>query len=239
MTEWTATASSSCARSTPVGPFRALFGVTLSVEPGEAVALIGSNGAGKTTVARVASGLVAPSGGVVTVDGHDLTGAGTYRFAQAGVAHAVEGRSVFATITVEENLTLSFRRVHGRSGVKADLETGLGPVPGPEPASDAAGRDAVRWRAADALDGPGDGRSPQGPHRRRASLGLAPIIVDELYKTLGRLRGEGTSLLIIEQQVSHALAWRPRRLPRPGDGVLDRPRSEAAAIVQMAYEPTD
>ena len=95
------------------GPFRALFGVSLTVEPGEAVALVGSNGAGKTTVARVASGLVAPTRGSVLVDGADLTGARAYQFARAGVAHAPEGRSVFATLTVEENLTLSFRRAQG------------------------------------------------------------------------------------------------------------------------------
>ena len=103
------------------GPFRALFEVTVEVGPGEAVALVGSNGAGKTTVARVASGLVAPSGGAILVDGADMTGKRPYHFARAGVAHAVEGRSVFASLTVEENLSLSFRRVHGREGVKRDL----------------------------------------------------------------------------------------------------------------------
>ena len=90
------------------GPFRALFGVSLAVEASGSLALLGSNGAGKTTVARVASGLVVPTSGSVLVDGEDLTGARPHQYARAGVAHAPEGRSVFATLTVAENLRLSF-----------------------------------------------------------------------------------------------------------------------------------
>jgi len=221
------------------GPFRALFDVTLDVEPGEAVALVGSNGAGKTTVARVASGLVAPTSGAVLVDGTDLTGARTYRFAQAGVAHAVEGRSVFATISVEENLSLSFRRLHGRSGVKADLARAyeLFPQLGQR-----------RSQLAGTLSG-GEQRMlslarvmvevPKILIADELSLGLAPIIVDELYEGLGRLRDEGTALLIIEQQIGHALELADRV------GFLEHgsiswlgPRAEADAIVQIAYQPT-
>src|SRR4051794_24121150 len=101
------------------GPFHALFDVSLEVQPGEAVALLGANGVGKTTVARVASGLVAPESGAVLVEGHDLTGAAPHRYAQAGVAHATEGRSVFASLSVEDNLRLSFRRSKGSGGVGA------------------------------------------------------------------------------------------------------------------------
>jgi branched-chain amino acid transport system ATP-binding protein len=111
------------------GPFRALFGVSFTVGPGEAVALVGANGSGKTTVARVASGLVAPTGGKVFVDGDDLTGKRAYQFAQHGVSHAVEGRSVFATLSVEENLSLSFRRALGRGGVRSGLDEAYGMFP--------------------------------------------------------------------------------------------------------------
>ena len=97
------------------GPFRALFGVSLEVAPGEAVALVGANGAGKTTLARVASGLVTPSTGNVLVDGVDMEGASAWRFVRAGVAHAPEGRSVLASLSVEDNLALSLRRAFGRA----------------------------------------------------------------------------------------------------------------------------
>jgi branched-chain amino acid transport system ATP-binding protein len=187
------------------GPFRALFDVSLEVAPGEAVALLGANGAGKTTIARLATGLVAPTEGSVHVDGVDMTHARTYDFARAGVAHAPEGRSVFATLTVEENLTLSFRRLRGRAGVKPALEQAfeLFPILGRR-----------RQQVAGTLSG-GEQRMlsmarvlVEGPKVLVAdelSLGLAPIIVDEVYVSLEKLRAQGTALLIVEQQVTHAL----------------------------------
>ncbi len=187
------------------GPFRALFDVSIAVATGEAVALLGPNGVGKTTVARVATGLVAPSSGQVAVGGTDLTGAQTYRFARAGVVHAPEGRSVFATLSVEENLMLTFRQSRGRSGVHTGLEQAYTLFP----------RLAERRRQqAGTLSG-GEQRmlsmarvlveEPKVLVADELSLGLAPIIVDEVYATLERLRSAGTSLLIVEQHVGHAL----------------------------------
>jgi len=220
------------------GPFRALFDVSMEVAAGEALALVGANGAGKTTVARVASGLVAPTGGTVTVDGHDLTGARTYSFARAGVAHAPEGRSVFASLSVEENLTLSFRRLHGRKGVRADLDRAyeLFPVLGQR-----------RTQTAGTLSG-GEQRMlslarvmvevPKILIADELSLGLAPIIVDSLYESLAQLRQEGTALLIVEQQVGHALRLCDRV------GVLDHGTitwtgnsADAGAVVGAAFDP--
>lgn len=188
------------------GPFAALFGVSLVVEPGEAVAVLGGNGVGKTTVARVVSGLVAPTHGSVFVGGVDMTGAATYRFARAGVAHAPEGRSVFATLSVEDNLVLSFRRSKGRGGVTTAVDRAFELFPA------LAGR---RSQIAGTLSG-GEQRmlsmarvlveEPRLLVADELSLGLAPIVVDELYATLDRLRDRGSSLLIIEQQVNHALA---------------------------------
>jgi branched-chain amino acid transport system ATP-binding protein len=225
--------------SAAYGPFRALFGVSLSIEPGEAVALVGSNGAGKTTLARVASGLVPPSSGSLLVDGADLTGARAYRIAQAGVAHAPEGRSVFATLSVEQNLSLSFRRVMGRAGVRPGLDRAyeLFPVLGRR-----------RKQAAGTLSG-GEQRmlsmarvlveAPKVLIADELSLGLAPIIVGELYRSLERLRAEGTSLLIVEQQVGHALQLCDRVV------VLDHgavswtgPSADAEAVVHQAFLPT-
>jgi len=187
------------------GPFHALFEVSLRVGVGEAVALLGPNGVGKTTVARVATGLIVPTGGTVHVDGEDMTGAATHRFARAGVVHAPEGRSVFATLTVEENLVLSFRRSRGRAGVPGALDQAFELFP------TLARR---RRQLAGTLSG-GEQRmlsmarvlveSPKVLVADELSLGLAPIVVDEVYDDLERLRGQGTSLLIVEQHVGHAL----------------------------------
>jgi branched-chain amino acid transport system ATP-binding protein len=192
--------------SASYGPFRALFGVSIEVGPGEAVALLGPNGAGKTSVARAASGLVVPTGGSVHVDGVDMTGLAAYRFAQAGVAHAPEGRSVFATLTVEENLSLSFRRTRGRAGVHPALAQAFELFPA------LGGR---RRQLAGTLSG-GEQRmlsmarvlveSPKVLVADELSLGLAPIVVDEVYANLERLRAAGTALLIVEQHVGHAVA---------------------------------
>jgi len=187
------------------GPFKALFDVSLTVEPGHAVGLLGSNGVGKTTVARVATGLVAPTAGTVTVDGEDLTRASAWRFARAGVAHAPEGRSVFATLTVEENLRLSFRRSQGRKGVAAALDAAFVRFPAlgkrrRQPAGTLSGGEQRMLSLARVLV-----EAPKLLVADELSLGLAPIVVDEIYSELARLRTEGTALLIVEQQVTHAL----------------------------------
>jgi branched-chain amino acid transport system ATP-binding protein len=187
------------------GPFRALFGVSLAVDAGEALALVGPNGAGKTTVARVASGLVVPTAGAVLVDGADVTGKRPYELARAGIAHAPEGRSVFATLSVEENLTLSFRRSRGRAGVRSGLDRAYELFP-------ALGQ--RRRQTAGTLSG-GEQRmlsmarvlveEPKVLIADELSLGLAPIVVEQIYESLQRLRASGTSLLVVEQHIGHAL----------------------------------
>ena len=104
------------------GPFRALFGVSFAIPEGNVVALLGANGAGKSTIARVVSGLVPVTAGAVRFDGVDITGMKPWRIAPLGIVQAPEGRSVFSSLTVEENLTLDFRRNLGRRGVAAGLE---------------------------------------------------------------------------------------------------------------------
>ena len=221
------------------GPFHALFDVSVEVRPGEAVALLGPNGVGQTTVARVATGLVRPTSGQVLVDGAEMTGVLAHRFARAGIAHAPEGRSVFATLTVEENLRLAFRQSRGRAGVGEALDQAYAMFPG------LASR---RRQVAGTLSG-GEQRmlaiarvlvdAPKLLVADELSLGLAPIIVDEVYANLERLRGAGTSLLIVEQQVGHALALCDRAV------VLDRgavswagPAAEASdRMLTAAFTP--
>lgn len=187
------------------GAFRALFDVSFSVSAGEAVALVGPNGAGKTTIARVASGLIAPTSGAIFVDGVDVTGQPTYKFARAGVAHAPEGRSVFATLSVEENLTLSIHRIRGRSGVRAGLDEAFHLFPrladrrGQIAGTLSGGEQRMLAMARVLVD------APKLLIADELSLGLAPTIVESTYESLGRLREAGTALLVIEQHVSHAL----------------------------------
>jgi branched-chain amino acid transport system ATP-binding protein len=180
------------------GPFRALFGVSLVVPDGGSVALIGPNGSGKTTVARVASGLIAPTRGTLRIGGEDLTGHPTWAIARAGVLHAPEGRSVFATLTVEENLVL------GLDG-EGDLERAFDLFPRlgerrTQLAGTLSGGEQRMLSLARVLASP-----PKLLIVDELSLGLAPIVVEEVYATLQRIRAEGTALLIIEQHVRHAL----------------------------------
>lgn len=188
------------------GAFRSLFDVSLQVGAGEAVAIVGPNGAGKTTLARVATGLVAPSRGAVLVEGADMSGQPAFRYARAGVAHAPEGRSIFASLSVEENLTLSIRRIRGRKGVRAGLDAAYGmfPVLGERRAQVAGtlsgGEQRMLAMARVLVD------APELLVADELSLGLAPLIVKQIYEALRELRSAGTSLLIIEQHVSHALA---------------------------------
>ncbi len=188
------------------GQFRALFGVSMSIGAGSATALIGPNGSGKTTVARVASGLVVPTSGAIRVNGIDMAGRPAHEFARAGIAHAPEGRSVFGTLSVDENLTLSFRARFGRRGVRGALERAYELFP---KLSDR------RTQNAGSLSG-GEQRmltlarvlivEPKLMIADELSLGLAPIITTEVYLVLERILASGTALLIVEQHIDHALA---------------------------------
>jgi branched-chain amino acid transport system ATP-binding protein len=187
------------------GPFRAIFDVSFTIQPGSVLALLGSNGAGKTTVARVCSGLIQPTAGAVLLAGEDVTKARPSHYAKQGVVHAPEGRSVFASLSVQENLELTFRRSRGRAGVRAALDEAYALFP-------RIGE--RRTQLAGTLSG-GEQRmlslarvlveKPKLLIADELSLGLAPIIVDEVYRTLETISDAGTTLMIVEQHVHHAL----------------------------------
>jgi ABC-type branched-subunit amino acid transport system ATPase component len=187
------------------GPFRALFGVSFSVAKGSVLALLGENGAGKTTVARVVTGLIPVTSGRISFDGNDITGMPPWRVAPLGIVHAPEGRSVFSTLTVQENLTLDFRRNLGRNGVAGGLERAFELFPRlgdrrNQVAGTLSGGEQRMLALARVLV-----RPPELLVVDELSLGLAPIIIDEVYATLEKVRDAGTTLLIIEQYVGHAL----------------------------------
>ena len=188
------------------GPFRALFNVSLSIGEGSVMALLGANGAGKTTIARVVTGLVPVTSGTVTFAGRDITGMKTWRIAPLGIMHAPEGRSVFGSLTVEENLVLELRRSAGRKGVAPGLERAYELFPRlgdrrKQNAGTLSGGEQRMLSLARVLVHP-----PRLLVVDELSLGLAPIVIDEVYANLDKIRQTGTSLLIIEQYIGHALA---------------------------------
>ena len=187
------------------GPFRAIFGVSFAVEEGKAAAILGANGAGKTTIARAVSGLIPVTAGTVRFDGVDITGMKPWRIAPLGIVHAPEGRSVFSSLSVEENLTLDFRRNLGRARAAAGLERAFELFPRlgerrKQLAGTLSGGEQRMLSLARVLV-----RAPRLLVVDELSLGLGPIIIDEVYATLEKVRETGTTLILIEQYVGHAL----------------------------------
>ena len=188
------------------GPYRALFGVSFSVEQGSAVALLGPNGAGKSTIARVVSGLVPSSSGRILVGGSDVTGKSPWVIARAGLSHVPEGRGVFDSLSVEENLVLSFRRRSGRRNLAASLERAYARFPllaerRQDRAGTLSGGQQRLLSLAKVLVVP-----PRVLVADELSLGLAPSVIDDVYAALADVRRSGTALVVVEQQVDRALA---------------------------------
>jgi branched-chain amino acid transport system ATP-binding protein len=218
------------------GPYRALFGVSFQVAERSAVALVGPNGAGKSTVARVVTGLVAPSAGRIVFDGADVTRRPAWRIARLGVAHAPEGRSVFASLTVEENLALEFRRAVGPRGLADALERAYETYPRlGERRDQLAGTLSGGEQRMLAL-----ARVLAVPQRLlvvdELSLGLAPAMVDEVFGALRAVLAAGTALLIVEQHVERALELAGRAVVLSEgrvtlDGRVDDVRDVASTMV--------
>jgi branched-chain amino acid transport system ATP-binding protein len=185
---------------------QALWGVSLEVTEGEIVALVGSNGAGKTTLLRTISRLVPVSEGSIALDGRDLDRAGSHDVVAAGVAHVPEARQLFPMMTVRENLELGAYLPAPRSRAKesrahiydlfpilAERENQLaGTLSGGEQQMLAIGRGLMLQPRLLLLDEP--------------SLGLAPLALSSIFQTIRRVNAEGVTILLVEQNVSHALA---------------------------------
>jgi branched-chain amino acid transport system ATP-binding protein len=176
--------------------------VTIRVPDASVVALLGANGSGKTTTLRVASRLLDPTSGSVLLDGRDVTKLRPEVLAKAGVCHVPEGRGIFPTLSVEDNLRV-FARDHGRDSAVTRAAEAFPPL------------EALRRRTAGTLSG---GQQQMLALARayistakvtlldEVSMGLAPLVVQEIFRFIPRLRDQGTSLLIVEQYVSQALA---------------------------------
>ena len=191
--------------SASYGPYRALFDVSFSVPAGGVTALIGSNGAGKSTVSRVVTGLLASTAGAIRLGGRDITGLAAYKIARAGTAHVPEGRGVFASLTVEENLRLVFRQRGGRQCVPDALARAYEafPVLGErrrQHGGTLSGGEQRMLSLAKVLVLP-----PSLLVADEISLGLAPVVIDVVYEGLRQINRAGTAVLVVEQQVDRVL----------------------------------
>ncbi|MDI9888363.1 ATP-binding cassette domain-containing protein [Streptomyces sp. HNM0645] len=191
------------------GGVRALRGVDLVVHPGEAVALLGANGAGKTTLANVISGVVRPHAGEVTKEDRRLTGLRPDEITAAGIAHCMEGRRIFATLSVEENLLLAadgvdapiarerLEHVYELFPVLAERRSGPGTaMSGGQQQMLAIGRALMTAPKLVIFD--------------EISLGLAPVAVDALYEALQKLKSSYTAMLLVEQNLERGLSLADR-----------------------------
>jgi branched-chain amino acid transport system ATP-binding protein len=183
------------------GDTKVLRGVDLVVPDGAVVALLGANGAGKTTLLRTASGLLHPSAGQLLVDGADASAWPPHRLARAGVGHVPEGRGIFRSLTVRQNLRLQAKAVTVEEAIERAVSAF--PILG-ERLDQVAGTMSGGQQQMLAL-ARGYVESPRYLLLDEVSMGLAPIVVDEIFEFLKLLASEGTGLLLVEQYVTRAL----------------------------------
>jgi branched-chain amino acid transport system ATP-binding protein len=220
------------------GNIHALKGVTLEVEKGEIVTLIGANGAGKTTTLRTISGLLNPREGSIHFEGDDITGTPANQLVNRGIAMVPEGRGVFAKMSVQENLELGAFTRNDKAGIKKDMDFVFelfprllerrrqmaGTLSGGEQQMVAMGRALMANPVLLLLDEP--------------SMGLAPILVEDVFKTIEKINKDGTTVLLVEQNASMALTIANRGyVLQTGEIVLsDKAESlRKNEMVQKAY----
>ena len=187
------------------GNIHALKGVSLHVNEGEIVTLIGANGAGKTTLLKTISGLVQASRGSITFEGQDITKMPAEEIVRCGISHVPEGRKVFATLSLRDNIEMGGFVRRDRAGVRADMarfrekfpilgdrwHQMAGTLSGGEQQVLAITRALMARPKLLILDEP--------------SMGLSPLLVKETFKIINALRKEGTTILLIEQNARAAL----------------------------------
>lgn len=193
------------------GPVQALRGVNLRVEEGEMVALVGSNGAGKSTTLRTISGLLSPARGAVRLDGKDIAGMPGHRVVGLGVAQLPEGRELFPELTVLENLRLGhWSRRHERPQLEERLERVFELFPrlrerAHQHAATMSGGEQQMLAVSRALMS-----QPRLLLIDELSLGLAPILVAQLFDAIAEVNRRGTAVLLVEQFVHLALRYSSR-----------------------------
>jgi branched-chain amino acid transport system ATP-binding protein len=187
-----------------------LRGVSLEVKAGSVVALIGANGAGKTTTMRAVSGMITPGRGKVLLDGKPVHGLPASRIARLGLAHSPEGRKVFAPLSVEDNLLLgAYGRLPRFFGFRAEAAPDLARVYALFPRLSERKRQAAGTLSGGEQQMLAIGRAlmarPKIMLLDEPSMGLAPVIVQEVFRTLRQLKAEGMTMLLVEQFAKAAL----------------------------------
>ena len=220
------------------GPIHALKGVSLTVERGEIVTLLGANGAGKTTTLRAISGLIRPARGRIALEGRNIAGLPPHEVVKLGVGHVPEGRRIFPRLSVEENLALGAFTITDRQEIRRRLEEVLqlfprlaerrgqqgGTLSGGEQQMLAIGRALMMQPRIMLLDEP--------------SMGLAPVLVESIFEVIQRLNRQGTTILLVEQNARMALEIAHRGyVLETGSIVLEGPAADLARDpkVQAAY----
>jgi branched-chain amino acid transport system ATP-binding protein len=188
------------------GAIHALKGLSVHVEKGEVVTLIGANGAGKSTTLNTICGILHPHQGTITLDGEPIHGLPAHQIVQRGVSQAPEGRRVFGRLNVAENLEMGAFARHDKDGIRRDVERVFhlfprlkerahqvaGTLSGGEQQMLAIGRSLMANPRLLLLDEP--------------SMGLAPILVEAIFDTIREINGQGTTILLVEQNALMALS---------------------------------
>ena len=192
--------------SVAYGPTKVLRGVSLSVKPGTIVALLGGNGSGKSTTLNTISGFLRPTRGQIVFDGRRIDRLATDAIVRLGLVQVPQGREVFASMTVAENLELGAVIRAGRAAIQRDLERVLEQFPALHPrlrqlAGTLSGGEQQMLAVARALMA-----APRAVLMDEPSAGLGPKVVDELMDQVVELKGRGLTILLVEQNVGAALS---------------------------------
>jgi branched-chain amino acid transport system ATP-binding protein len=217
------------------GSVVALHSVSFDVQAGEIVAIVGPNGAGKSTTLAAISGTLTPTAGTITYEGESLIGLSPERIVRRGVALVPEGRQIFASLSVAENLQLGTTAIKDRRDARTDLEQVLGRFPilrtyYRASAAKLSGGEQQQLAIARALLS-----RPKLLLLDEPSLGLAPIMIDRVFDTLAELRDSGVTVLLVEQNATRAVALADRTyVLRTGRVALSGQRDELLRTTDFA-----
>jgi branched-chain amino acid transport system ATP-binding protein len=221
------------------GDVQVVYGLSLRVEQGEVVSIVGGNGAGKSTLLKTISGLMQPNKGEILFNGAPIQNAPPEEIVEAGIAHVPEGRRLFTLMSVKDNLIVGAYNKHARDDEKKTMEEVYGLLPrlrereaqlattlsGGEQQMVAVGRGLMAKPKLLMLDEP--------------SLGLAPLLIKDIFETVRQIAAKGTTVLLVEQDVKHSLSLSDRGyviehgrvvMEGPADKLLDDPHIKTAYL---------